>query len=87
MLENIIPQIVNDLLPDDIGMLDLISQADGRIQGGKQCQPTVKGNASHILRRNAFIHDLHEKLWDQHRRGGGAEHQYRHGEKPFPVGL
>ena len=54
-------QVMDDLLADDIGMLDLIAQADGGIQGGKQCQPAVKSHAAHILRRDAHVHDAQEK--------------------------
>ena len=42
MPENIVPQIVYDLLADNVGVLDLISQTESRIQGGKQGQAAVK---------------------------------------------
>ncbi len=87
MFKNIAPQVMDDLLADDIGMLDLIAQADGGIQGGKQCQPAVKSHAAHILRRDAHVHDAQEKLRNQHGKGGSGQHHHRHGEEAFPVRL
>ena len=58
MPENIVPQIVYDLLADNVGVLDLIPQTESRVQGGKQGQAAVKGHAFHVSCRNAFVHNL-----------------------------
>ena len=87
MLEDIAAELVDDLLPDLVGVLDLVPQAESGIQGGKEGQPAEKGDPSHILCRDALIHDLPEKLGDQHGKSGGSEHQESHRKETFPIGL
>ena len=87
VFKNIITDVVDDLLPDQVGMLDLVAQADGGIQRRKQRQEAVKKDAFHILLRNADVHDLLKKLRDQHRKGGRRKHHEADAEKAFPIGF
>ncbi len=73
--KNVIAELVDDILPDLVGHLDLIAEADAGIQGDQHREARIHPDPAHISGRDTFVHHAHQKLRDQHGKRGGGEHE------------